>query len=655
MRFPMLLALLAWSSLSAIAAAQPTLSHATPAAITPGATTEITLHGAKLDDPLQLWASFPGSIEMVPAAADAKDLTSRVCKITLAADTPVGIGGLAVATPAGASDLLFLSVDDLASVTDQGGNHSPEQAQAVTPPVAVDGVSDGNRFDFYKFSATSGQRLSVEVVAARAGSDFDPVVRLLDAAGQEIAFADDDASLGADCRISHTFDSDGEYVVVLHDNQYRSGGRYRLRIGDFPLVSTPYPLAGRAGSTVRLDFAGPASDEATPVLLRIPDNPIEGRMMLSARRADGKSSAAAVLATSLLPEAAEREPNDDLASATEVTLPCGVNGILREPGDADHFQFPGVKGQAVRLTTLSRSVGSPCLATLTLLDSAGQTLSASSASAAEEVALTHTLPADGMYTLRVAELLERGGPDFAYRVELQPQPTFALSLKNDKNVATRFATPAGDGAFALELQCERRGYDGPIQVELVGGTGKFQLFNGLIPAQAKTHRVLVAVTPEAQPGDLGEFRLHATADILGQTFTTSLYTADLNRTQRPQLSQLPTWLDGLLIAATGRAANPLFAVEAPASLAPPAEAGQPVKFSATLQRRHKDFKGGLTVVLVGLPPELTYEVKPEGDRYDVTISGPTGQLTAGGSFQLLAFGDLNARGQLVRQTIQLQQ
>src|SRR5687768_10072247 len=105
-------------SLAPQAAAQPAISAAVPGAIAPGKTTEVTLTGAKLDAPLKLWTSFPAQVEIVPGDPAAKGKTSLVCKVTLPAGAPVGIGGIAVASSEGVSDVLCLMIDDLPSVLD---------------------------------------------------------------------------------------------------------------------------------------------------------------------------------------------------------------------------------------------------------------------------------------------------------------------------------------------------------------------------------------------------------------------------------------------------------------------------------------------------------------------------------------------------------
>src|SRR5687767_12066364 len=91
-----------------------TLSHALPGAIVPGRTTEVVLHGAKLGG-ARLWTSFPADVQ-ITSDANAKDPAQIACNLTLAAGVPTGLGGIAVATPAGLSDVLYVMIDELPSV-----------------------------------------------------------------------------------------------------------------------------------------------------------------------------------------------------------------------------------------------------------------------------------------------------------------------------------------------------------------------------------------------------------------------------------------------------------------------------------------------------------------------------------------------------------
>ena len=75
------------------------------------------------------------------------------------------------------------------------------------------------------------------------------MLRLLTADGRELAFSDDEPATGADSRFSHKFDAAGDYYLEIRDIRYQGGAahRYRLRLGDFPLPSVPYPLAATKG------------------------------------------------------------------------------------------------------------------------------------------------------------------------------------------------------------------------------------------------------------------------------------------------------------------------------------------------------------------------------------------------------------------------
>ena len=643
---------LGWALVSSPVQAQPTLTSITPGAVQPGKTTEVVLRGTNLQGALRVWTSFPAQVELAELPADAKDVKERGCKITLPAEASVGIGGMMLGSAGGTSEVLAVNIDDLPSVAEAGNNGVSAQAQLLTLPTAVDGTSSGKAFDYFRFTAKAGQRVSFEVVASRTGSAFDPVIRLLTAEGKELVYIDDGAGLGADCRFEYRFTADGDYLLEMYDNQYRGGLPYRLRLGDFPLVATAYPLGARLGSTTQLRFTGPADEAGLELLLRVPDSVPDGRFPVSIKYPNGQSSAGAVLATSALPEAMETEPNNDAKTANEVTLPSALNGVIQESGDRDCFRFAGVKGQLIHCQALTVSLGSPCLAMLSLLDGEGRKLAESNPAAGDELELAHTLPADGMYVIQVEELLRRAGKDFAYRVQLRTDAGFSLSLKNDPKLPNRFVTPVADGGFALDVQSPRRGYDGPIQLSLEGAGDRYRLLTPEIAAKAANQRVVIAVTGATQPGELHALRLVGrTAETNGPSVL--LTTGTLMRAKFPVLPQIPAWMDGVLFVAAGAAADPLYALTVPAEVSVPATGTTTATFSVALERKHKDFKGALNIQVQGLPAGYSAAVKAEGDRYDVTLTGPAEAWTVGTLLNLLIEGELNGRLQIVERPVKL--
>ena len=621
--------------------AQPSVTHSTPRAVTPGKTVELTLHGDKLTGPLEVWTSFPASVEL--AGGDAKNLK---CKITLDASVPLGVGGVVVGNAAGGSDPLFLVIDDLASVADNGKNHGIEQAQELTSPVAVDGVSDGVVFDYYKVSLKAGQRISVETLAGRISSTFDPIMRLLTPAGGEIAAADDDPALGADCRLSHVAQADCVIIVEVGDSKFAGGARYRLRVGDFPLVSTVYPLGGRVGSTTTFGFAGPAVEGVEPVLLTVGRGGRGRQLGVAARFPSGKSSALAQLATSSLPEVVENEPNNDTESATQVATSCAVSGVLESEKDRDYFRFLATKGQRLTFRTQSRSLGSPMIAYVQLQKPDGAVVGQTNVAGEEEQTVSLVIPETGTFQLLVEDLLKRGGPGFAYRIEIENGNTFSLSVKNDKNTKDKFLTPIHDGAFALDVQCARQGYDGPVQLALEGEADGFELYNSTIPAKGGAVKIIVAVPPHFKPGDLRVLRLVGRATIDGREVAQSVSTAAYVRSKRQQMIYPPAWTDGLLTVVTGNKVGPFFDVASDQQVIHFARALGTTQWSFTLQRKHKDFKAGITVAHAPLPAGFALAVKQEKDQYNLTLTGPKDLPQGRQSLKLICYGEMG-RGQTV--------
>ena len=95
-----------------IASAQPSVTKLVPMGIAPGKTTEMRIEGARLNGPLNAWTSFPARVETPPADAKKGDGKAAVCKLSLSPNVPVGIGGMAIATPEGASDVMGRGIVD---------------------------------------------------------------------------------------------------------------------------------------------------------------------------------------------------------------------------------------------------------------------------------------------------------------------------------------------------------------------------------------------------------------------------------------------------------------------------------------------------------------------------------------------------------------
>jgi len=635
--------------------AQPALTHITPGALLPGKTTEISLHGSKLDGDVRVWTSFPAQVDVAPADPNQKDRTQLTCKVTVGAGVAVGIGGIVVATTTGISDVAYVMIDDLPSVADNGQNHAAGQPQEIALPSAIDGLCDGTLADHYRFLAKRGEPISCEVVATRLGWDFDPLVRVLDSRGNELKLADDDQASGADPRFVFTAPADGKYTLELRDNRFKPGGRYRLRMGDFPLVSTTLPLVAQRGTSTDVSFHGSKGDSLESLtfmlsrltVVTVGNSAGWDTFNLSTRLPGRRSSGWTSLGVSELPVHIESH-SSDRNEATAMELPCVASGMLAAPGERDRFQFTAKKGTPLRFRAITRSLGSPAVLSLAILDAAGKQLAASAVTDSDEPALSLTPPMDRTFILAVEELAGRGGSDFTYAVECQIGPQFSLLLKNDKINRLRYSLPAA-GAFYLDVQCQRAGYDGPIALAIDSPRPGWQVVNNRIAARTNEVRLYVVPPLDFAPGDLAELRVVGRAE--GGPATASMTTTLQLRAARPQMPYPPRWNDGTILVSGLASKPPFFSLAARTNSLELGHSEGSAKLSLELVRIDEKFKDALTVLPLGLPPGVTAEVKREGngpkETYDIVFKGAKNLPLGEHPVRFFAYAEQSGQGRSV--------
>src|SRR5205085_6789497 len=125
-----------------------------------------------------------------------------------------------------------------------------DQAQAVEMNSAVNGTSDGNGQDIFKFHMKKGQRVTIDCQAMKLGSQLDANLILSSAAGQSLASSGD--YHGRDPFIDFAAPEEADYFATVHDLIYRGGLPYRLVITTLPQVENVFPRAVQAGQTVNI-------------------------------------------------------------------------------------------------------------------------------------------------------------------------------------------------------------------------------------------------------------------------------------------------------------------------------------------------------------------------------------------------------------------
>jgi len=443
-------------------AQEPVINSLTPTAILPGQATTVAVSGGNLNGAKGVWTSFAGSAGLTEAPENGTKADQLSITVTPGSDIPVGIHAVRILTDHGVSPIRFLLIDDLPTVAQAGNNTSAEAAQVLTLPAAVDGTIGNLSLQYFKFTATAGQRLSMEVLARRIGSPLDPMLRLLNAQGRELAFSDDAPGLSGDAQISHTFAAAGDYLLELRDIKYQ-GGAYRLRVGDFPAATTAYPLAIQRGQAAQLTLTGIGVEGLAPLAMTAPADASVAFWPVSLKAPNGQGSGFSTVEVVDRPQGLEVEPNNTAEQSQRVELTHDINGRLEQPGDVDRFVFKAAKESSYVITGVTRSQGSPTDLNIKILKADGGQIATVDDTGTDEGTVTVKFPEDADFTLVVHDLANRGGPDYAYRLAIAPSaPGFTLTASTDT-----LNIPAG-GSAMVTATAKRTGYGGPIELSITG-------------------------------------------------------------------------------------------------------------------------------------------------------------------------------------------
>jgi len=601
----------------------PSISTMLPLAAAPGRAVDVKLTGANLAGASKLWTSFPATAVLAPGIdKNGADPASVVFRLTVPADAPPGIGAARVATGAGVSSLRLFMVDDLPCVADEPANISRDKAQGLKLPMAVDGAAVAEANHYYKFTAAAAQRVSVDVVGRRLGSKLDSVVRLLDAAGRELVYSDDEPSSGVDSRFSYKFPAAGDYFLEVRDIRYQGGAEffYHLRVGDFPLPTAAFPLAVQKGSSAKVQLAGgdPGNDV---VAVNMPTEVPGDRLSLSAAKAPGQGSSWVTLVAASGLEQMEQEPNNSPEASTPCVVPGALEGRFQVERDRDYFHFECKAGQRFLIRGQTRSLGSPSDLLLRLYKPDGSLMAEAEDSGPEEGIIDFNCPADGVYRLRVEELNQRGGPEYVYRIVIEPyRPGFSLSVADEK------FDPPQNGVFVCKVTSARRGYTGPITLAIAGAGDGYVLANNVIPKDKNETTLSVTLPPSITAGQLLTMSIVGRARI-GETDVESAASSLLAlRKEFGGLPYPPTVIDGSLALGVGPIFPDFFKLGTGTPLVAVANSSGPIAFKVQATRLNK-FDDKITLAVEGLPAGVTAKVpaieKGQGEaNLELTIPKP---------------------------------
>jgi len=626
-----------------------------------GATVSVEFHGFSLDNPKQIL--FYGSgIAADGFAPYAKPGDGFKIKFHIAPDCALGEHVLRVRTATGLSDAVTFWVSRFPTVyemeTKIGEDDSLEKAQSVPLNSTVEGqILPGPDMDtdYYRVSARKGQRLSVEVEAARLGTlhvngENDLAVRILDAQGHELGKNDDSALYVQDPVLSLVAPRDGAYYIEIRQQIFYPPRQawYRAHIGTYSRPTAIFPAGGPAGATIDARILGdPAGVRSEAIAL--PAKP--GNFDYFTPGGEGLPPSPNVLRVSPYPNVLYA------GAATPVPeLPAALNGILEKAGDIHTYRFSAKKGQTWKVRVYARTLGAPVDPKIWIAPAANPKnllLQADDSKTADlgqpsmrgtwyikdemdPIALFHP-PGDGEYLIGIADTTGAGGADHVYRIEIEPvhDSVFTHITSPDGYQRPRTAgliVPRGN-RWTLDMQVAQgfgNSYKGDLELEAVGLPKGVSMTAPRFTKGVTRLPVQFAAAPDVEPQAV-------LIDILARPVDPAVKLETGSRQSFALLNRpgdLPwhfVFLDKYALAVTDPAPFSI-ALETPSlGLVQSGELQLKVKLT-----RHGDFKGAVEVEPDWLPGGVSHEpvVTIPADKNEATVKIQANDKAAPGVYRV---------------------
>ena len=467
--------------------AQPVITDVQPRGAQKGKPFTLTLTGRNLGEGAKILSTMPATFTLLapdlpaPLRSAAMENNDRYATFLVEplADLGVGVYPIRVVTSDGVSNVQLFTVGAFVELTEDESrpgalpntSDSMETAQPLpAPPFTVNGTLRGPERDMYRLSAKAGDKRVIEIEARRSGSAIDPLLEILDASGRIIARSEDEPLLGLDARVDVAFPRDGEYYVVVRDARFstQTANFYRLKVGSYSYPRDVFPLGGRRGEIVETSLGA----EKIKVDLR----PSTGARDAgpSVRQVFVNLPASPALP---VPFAVGDDPEliAPLVDAA-ITLPVTINARLAAAGQVDRYTFPVPPSRAMTFRVQARELGtSKLMAVITARDEKGTMLGRSgdeplaedlfnvnqSRTASDPMLRLHVPTGVNHVSVTVEDLALRGGPDYAYRLNVQPAAQdFRLVLN------TPFVNVPAEGSVVVPVTVQRQGFEEDIQLRV---------------------------------------------------------------------------------------------------------------------------------------------------------------------------------------------
>lgn len=254
---------------------------------------------------------------------------------------------------------------------------SPRTAPVFPPPATWSGaIGKAGEVDYIRFPATAGEEIGIQVMPVE-GSKLDAVLELREAAGLPRQQKTSNAEALAESNtglLGYRFDKTGIYTLGIRDREYRGGReyRFRVRIGDIPIISTIFPLGLQRGTetTVRVRGVHLGNVESIKVKANA-DAAIGLKLPVTIATPFGPALGGKSLVVGEFPEVVAADnagtshhvPVNNGWGTVNVPMPTipvpGTGNGRITAGSRQHWPFRAKKGERLIVEVNARRLGSP--------------------------------------------------------------------------------------------------------------------------------------------------------------------------------------------------------------------------------------------------------------------------------------------------------
>jgi hypothetical protein len=372
----------------------PTVQSYEPKAVTRGLATKIKVKGINLggarrvvfDDPSiqakvlhvnhlgEFIGVFIGS-NGTPSTIDRGNpapLEEVTIEVNAGSETRIGLARFRLLTADGTTNVSTVSVEPFFGSRPEiePNDDIPEvllQDPYVVPPAIITGrINKPGDEDYLPFTGAAGKEMVFQVSAGEIGSRLRWKLELYDATGQRLA--QHSILDGPSPVLAYRIPSGGKYALKISDIEWGGGENhfYRLKMGDYPYLTSVYPLGVPRDTTTEVSLRGyNLGDQRKIAVDGKPNRETVSRADLEPELGTGEPQNRLDLAVGDFPEVEEQEAGGDFTAPMTVAVPSTVNGRVSgftdegRKADEDYYRFRARNGQHYVIEVAARRLGSP--------------------------------------------------------------------------------------------------------------------------------------------------------------------------------------------------------------------------------------------------------------------------------------------------------